>query len=229
MRKLKKKEKQYIELGVLAVISICTLFLWQSPIIYPIKAFVVLTHEICHGIAALITGGSVEAIQINDSLGGETLVNGGNSFFIANSGYLGSLIIGFSLFISAYNKKTAIWICTTLSILLLFFTANYVYGGLGTALSMIYIIVLFLSPRYFKPIANSYILKILGLVSMLYILIDIKEDTLTTTFLQSDAQLIGELTGTSSYIWGILWLVISVVTIGFAIYKGYKKGYKKIK
>jgi hypothetical protein len=229
MRKLKKKEKQYLELLILITISLLSIILWNSPLIYPIKLFVVLSHEICHGLATIITGGSIQAIQINDYLGGETLIEGGNNFIIANAGYLGSLLIGCLLFISSYKNTLAIWVCTTLSVILLLFTANYVYGGLGIALSMMYMIVLYLSPRYFKPIVNSYLLKILGLVSMLYVLIDIKEDTLTSTFIQSDAQLIGELTGISSILWGVIWLVLSLLILAYTVRFAYLKGYGKVK
>lgn len=227
MRKLKKKEKQYLELSILALISLFSILLWQSPVIYPIKLFVVLTHEICHGLAAVITGGKISAIQINDYLGGETFIEGGSGFIIANAGYLGSLVIGSLLFISSYKKKLAIWVCTILSVVLLIFTANFVYGGLGIALSMMYMFVLYLSPRYFKPVVNSYLLKVLGLVSMLYILIDIKEDTLTSKFIRSDAHLIGEITGTSPILWGLLWLVLSIVTIAFTARFAYQRGYGK--
>ena len=35
-------------------------FLWDTPLIYPLKIFVVLLHEISHGIVALATGGSIK-------------------------------------------------------------------------------------------------------------------------------------------------------------------------
>ena len=40
-------------------------FLWDTPVIYPLKIFVVLLHEISHGIAALATGGSIERITLD--------------------------------------------------------------------------------------------------------------------------------------------------------------------
>ena len=35
-------------------------FLWDTPVVYPLKIFVVMLHEISHGIASLTTAGSIE-------------------------------------------------------------------------------------------------------------------------------------------------------------------------
>ncbi len=228
MKKLSKVQKQQLELGILAFIAILCFFLWDTEIVYPIKLFVVLTHEISHGLAAILSGGKIQAVQINEYLGGECISEGGSKLFIAASGYLGSFVFGAVLFLSAYNKRLAIWSCTIISIILLLFTANFMYGGIGIALSMMYTVLLFLSPRFFKPVANTYLLKVLGLVSILYVLIDIKEDLLTLRIQPSDAQLLADMTGIPSYVYGFVWLIISVLALGLMLRHAYREGYKKI-
>jgi hypothetical protein len=227
--KLNKKQKQQVEIGILALIVLICFFLWNTPFVYPVKLFVVLTHEISHGLAAILSGGKILAIRINEYLGGECISEGGNKIFIAGAGYMGSFVFGVVLFISAYKKKFAVWSCTIISVILLLFTANFLYGGIGISVSMMYVVILFLSPRYFKPVVNAYLLKILGLISILYVLIDIKEDLITFRVQPSDAHMLAELTGVPAILWGILWLAISITAIYFLIKFAYREGHKPVR
>lgn len=223
--KLNKSQKKYIELTIISVVTFTAFILWDSLLIYPIKLFVVLLHEISHGIAAIITGGNVVSLKINLELGGECVVENGNKFVVASAGYLGSLLFGSLLFISGYNYKISIWTTSIISIILLLFLANSISGSTGIVLSIIFIILLFISPRYLPKIVNSYLLKSLGLISAFYAFIDIKEDIITLTERQSDAMIIALLTNTHPIIWGFLWLVISGVIIFLLFRYAYKKGY----
>ena len=64
-------------LGILLGMFIAVLFLWNFPLVYPIKVFVVLLHEISHGLAAMLTGGSISRIEISPQLGGLCYFSGG--------------------------------------------------------------------------------------------------------------------------------------------------------
>ena len=224
--KLNKTQKKYLELTIITGITFIAFFFWDSLIIYPIKLFVVLLHEISHGLAAIISGGRVVSLNINLQLGGECLIENGNKFLIASAGYLGSLLWGSFLFISGYNYKISLWSTTIISVILLLFMANFITGSTGIVLSIIFIIVLFISPRYLPKFMNSYILKSLGLISAFYAFIDIKEDVVTLTERQSDAMIIAQITNTHPIIWGLLWLLISSVIIFFLFKYAFDKGYK---
>ncbi len=39
--------------------------LWPTPVVYPLKIFVVMLHELSHAIAALATGGHVVRITLS--------------------------------------------------------------------------------------------------------------------------------------------------------------------
>ena len=227
MKKLTKQQKKNLELGIAVFISLLTILLWKSIIIYPVKIFVVILHEISHGFAALLTGGKIIKIIITPELGGETVTTGGIKFIIASSGYLGSLFFGAMLFYSAYNKKFSMWFNTIVAIIILLFTVNYLEGSFTIIFSLAFGLLLFLSPRVLSDLVHSYAMKILGLISSLYILIDIKEDLITLRILPSDAQMLADITGIPAFIWGILWLSVAVVII-YNMYKfSYKKGFKK--
>jgi len=48
--------------GGIILIFVAVTLLWNTPVVYPLKIFVVFMHEISHGIAAMATGGQIEEI-----------------------------------------------------------------------------------------------------------------------------------------------------------------------
>ena len=75
-------------------IAVAALLLWDTFVVYPFRLFVVFLHEISHGIAAVLTGGSIVRIGLSFDEGGVCLTRGGWRLLILNSGYLGSLLWG---------------------------------------------------------------------------------------------------------------------------------------
>lgn len=224
MAKKSRYNKQFVEFIILVVLAIISVIFWDSILIYPIKLFVVLLHEISHGLAAIFTGGKVVSLEIYDNLGGKCISNGGILIIIANAGYLGSLGFGVLMFISAYKKNFSFWVNTGLSILLILFAANFMAEFTGIVYTMLFALVLFLSPRFFPDIIHSYIMKFLGLISALYVVVDIKEDIITEAIRETDALLIARLTETSPVFWGMIWLIISVAVIFYLLQYGYRRG-----
>ena len=126
MSKNNTSKKKNIDILIILSISIFSLLLWDSQIIYPVKIFVVLLHEISHAIAAIVSGGSVEKIFLDVHLAGSTITKGGNQILIALSGYIGSLIIGSLIFISADSKNFNKWLTTILAIIIFLVAVNLV-------------------------------------------------------------------------------------------------------
>jgi len=222
-KKFTKQQKKQIELGIILFVLLLSFLLWNTFLIYPIKLFVVLTHEMSHGLFAILSGGKLDSILLTSSLGGESRTIGGSKFVIASAGYLGSLTFGALLFISGYKEKMRKVFSIVLAILLILFAANYLEGGFGRISAVFFALFFILFPIYLPEIANAYFYKILGLISMAYVAIDIKEDILTNVYRPSDAQLIAAITSVSATIWGLLWLSISMATIILLIRWGYKR------
>ena len=65
-------------------------FLWDTPLVYPLKIFVVLLHEVSHAVVAVVTGGTIERIILDPREGGACYCPGGNTFLTLSAGYLGS-------------------------------------------------------------------------------------------------------------------------------------------
>lgn len=223
--RLNVKQKIMLEYAVVLTFLILSFFFWNSFIIYPIKLFVVLTHEMSHGIAAILSGGRLDSILITSSLGGESRTIDGNKFIIASAGYLGSLLFGVFLYISGHIVNFRKLFSIILAVLLILFAANYLEGNLGKIASVLFASLFIIAPIYFPQFVNSILYKLLGLISMFYVAIDIKEDVLTNLYRPSDAQYIAALTSVSVTVWGILWLGISIAIIFFLLRWSYKKDF----
>lgn len=216
---MQKKNQKKLHLFIVFGVLIISFFAWDTFVVYPIKLFVVLLHEMSHGLSAVLTGGRIVSIELNQYLGGMTTTEGGNILIIASSGYLGSIAIGALLFISSFDKKVSTWFNTSLAILLLIFAANFLVGMLSQIIALIASVILIVSPRYFNSLTNQIITQSLGLVSAFYVLIDIKEDLLSGAGYQTDANILEEITSVSATLIAFVWLVISAAVIFFLLRK----------
>lgn len=224
MKKLSKKQKQIIELTVLLVMVIVSIIIWDSIIIYPIKLMTVLLHEISHGLAAVVSGGSIISLDINTELSGSCIVEGGNSIIIASSGYLGSLMFGLLFIYSSYNNKSSKWILISISIIIILFSINTSNNFSLQIFSLLLVITLLIIYFFAPSIISKYLIIFIGIVSCLYVVVDIKNDLIDSSNVSSDALVIANLTGINELVWGLLWFTISIIGLVLVIRYGYKKG-----
>lgn len=198
-------------------------YLWYTPVIYPLKIFVVLLHEVSHAIAMLATGGVVDHIALDARQGGVTVGAGGWRFVTLSAGYLGSLAFGALLVKSAQWKRVAPG--TVLSVVgaaVLVLTAVYVRNPFGLTFGLIFGSVLLLSGRRLPPIWSRRLTMALGLTSVLYAILDIKSDILDRPEAASDAFMLAELTGVPTVVWGVAWIAIALVAAGLLIRSAYR-------
>ena len=210
--------KRYI---ALLLIFIAIGFLWNTLFVYPLKIFVVFMHEVSHGLAAIATGGRILEIQINPQQGGHALTQGGSRFWTLTAGYLGSLLWGGVILLLAartrFDKAISILIGFGMVAISIGFgesTFTYLFGiGFGVALIAI--------GFYLPEVVNDWILRIIGVTSCLYAILDIKSDVLDRSSLRSDARMLSEVTGIATEIWGALWILIAIaLTIWFLYLAG---------
>ena len=210
--------KRYI---ALLLIFIAIGFLWNTLFVYPLKIFVVFMHEVSHGLAAIATGGRILEIQINPQQGGHALTQGGSRFWTLTAGYLGSLLWGGIILLLAartrFDKAISILIgfgMVAISIAFGESTFTYLFGiGFGVALIAI--------GFYLPETVNDWVLRIIGVTSCLYAILDIKSDVLDRSNLRSDARMLSEVTGIATEVWGALWILIAIaLTIWFLYLSG---------
>ena len=80
---------------------VIAVFLWQVHglyfLTYPFRLFVTMIHELGHGLAAILTGGSFVRYEVIEGGAGLAYTSGGSRFFIIQAGYLGTALFGAAL------------------------------------------------------------------------------------------------------------------------------------
>lgn len=216
-----KKNKIYVEGVLLVILTLVALLFWDSPILYPVKLFTVMLHELSHALMAVATLGEVKSIKIFSDLGGAAEIEGGNELLIASSGYIGSFLFGSLIFYSGINKKAAKYSLPALSTVLLisaiiFFDLLFSLSALVAAITFIILIYSINSP------VSEFIIKYLGLLSLFYVLFDLRTDIFSNSPHISDATHLSILLDMPEYLIGIGWILLACV-IFFILIKLYLK------
>lgn len=211
-----RKEK-IVELTVLLLLLIFSFVFWDTKFVYPIKLFVVLLHEQCHALAAILTGGSIESMNIGFDLGGTCQASGGNAIVIASAGYLGSLVLGLLFFLSPNNIKIGRWIVLSLSLLIFIFTLITIKSIVFILIVALLVGILVAASFYMSVPIVSILIRAFGLLSAIYVLFDIKDDLLQTQNVITDASIVSNLTGIPDVAYGLIWLVISLIFLVLAV------------
>lgn len=187
-------------------------FLWDTWLVTPLKLFVVMLHEISHGLAALATGGQIQKIVVTPDLGGACYCGGGDAFITLSAGYLGSLLWGAALvLVAARFGRRSPWITGTIGVFIGLVTVLYVRNPFGLLVGLGFAFGLIAAARYLSPVANTRVLWVLGLTSCLYAVLDIKSDVLDRPELRSDARMLAEMTGVPTVVWGGLWIGVALL------------------
>jgi hypothetical protein len=196
-----------------AVLLILIIALWHTWFIYPLKVLVVFFHELSHGLAALLTGGKLDHIELVAQEGGVCWTAGGSPFIVLSAGYLGSLLWGAGLLLAATRSRRDRTICTGLGILMLLAALLWVrpilsFGFPFTVLTGAALVAIGIK---LHEDTSDFALKLIGLSSILYVPLDIISDTLARPGMPSDARMLGELTWIPGVVWGVLWVLLSVI------------------
>lgn len=205
-------------LAALLILLGAIFVLWDTFLVYPIKVLVVFFHELSHGLAALLTGGSIDHIELSPRQGGVCYTRGGSRFVTLTAGYLGSLIFGGAILLLAaktrYDRLISAVLGAMIVLIGLLFLRPLISFGFffGLAAGAGFMIVGWkLSER-----TNDVLLRLVGLTSCLYAPLDIKSDILDRPHLRSDAVMLSELTHIPAMVWGVLWITVAAVgALGF--------------
>lgn len=201
----------------LLLLTAAVFVLWQTPAVASLKILIVFFHEASHAIATFVTGGEVVSLTVSQNQGGLVISRGGSRFWILTAGYLGSLLIGVGLLIAATHGRADRKIMAFCGVMMLVVAGLYVREIFALAFVIGTGIAMLLSARLLGHNANDLFLRVIGLTSMIYVPYDIFSDTIARSNLPSDARMLAEEFGGTPQIWGVLWIVISLLVIGFCI------------
>ena len=211
------------QLGLLAGFAlyfVALWYFWYTPLVYPMKIFVVLLHELSHAIALLATGGSVDRITLDAMQGGETWGRGGIRFIVLSAGYLGSLVLGGMLVLGAQSSRISPrWLLGFVGVIVLVLTAIYLEGAFGVGFGVLFGLALLAASQKLDAAWSGRVLSALGLTSVGYAIFDIKSDIIDRPGIQSDAAMLAELTGIPTMFWGILWIGLAIAAAGVLLHR----------
>ncbi|HLP61563.1 MAG TPA: M50 family metallopeptidase, partial [Candidatus Deferrimicrobium sp.] len=199
----KKDLSDVMNIGIVVGLFVIAVIFWNNVLLYPIKLFVVALHELSHGVAAVLVGGRIEHINIDQRIGGYcafSLPASAGFFkqaFVATAGYLGSMIWGAAILMTVSRSRFHREITFIAGILMMVISFYVIRTGalFGIVFCFSFTLFLFAAHRWFAPMFHKIFLKFLGLTSCLYVLIDIKEDLIDRTGIGSDADRIAQMMG----------------------------------
>ncbi|HAC06825.1 MAG TPA: hypothetical protein DC060_11425 [Gemmatimonadetes bacterium] len=198
-------------------------FLWGTPIVYPLKIFVVLLHEISHAMASVATGGGIEKITLNPAEGGACYCFGGNAFITLSAGYLGSLLWGAAMFSAARSDKVKTnWVNGFIGVMVMVLTIFFVRTSFGIVFGLAFGLTMVVISKQMGGAVNRGLLLTLGLTSALYAILDIKSDVIDRSSMQSDAAMLAEITNVPTLVWGGLWITIAVAVCALLMKRAYE-------
>lgn len=185
---------------------------WSTPFVFPLKVFVVFLHELSHGLAAIVTGGAIERIELSANEGGLCVTHGGWGFVVASAGYLGSLLLGASLLVAGGRARPAAQraIIAFTGVAVLVVTLLFVRTLFGFAWGLATGFVLVAVAYRLAAGVSVFLLRLLGVTSCLYAIWDIVSDLILRSVSESDASALARMTGIPGIVWGVLWCGVSV-------------------
>lgn len=205
-------KRKFLFLAGFTVYFVALYYLWHTPVIYPLKVFVVLLHEISHGLAALATGGVIDRIELSSREGGACYCGGGNAFITLTAGYLGSLFWGLLLLEAARAERISNRLLVLLvGALVVLLTVLYIRNDFGIGFGLIFGAALIFSGFKLPLVVNRVLLTALGLTSCMYAVYDINDDVLKRPEIQSDAAMLADITPLSTEQWGWVWISVAVM------------------
>jgi len=218
-------DTQKVTLIVAGCYIIVIAILWHVPflswIIYPFKLLTVGFHEMSHAIMGVLTCARIHSIELDPDEGGATSMAGGIPWITLPAGYLGSSFIGAAFITCGFDTNASKVACLVLAVFFLF-TLWWARRNLLTwalVLGMSGLVVLFWFVA--QGAALRYFVLFIGVMSCLYVVWDVIDDTIARKVNSSDASAFAHVCGCCpSQVWGVLWLIIALIFFAAGIIVG---------
>ncbi|KAK7023914.1 peptidase M50B-like-domain-containing protein [Favolaschia claudopus] len=222
---LRPNATQRTTLIVAGVYIIAIAILWHVPIlnkiIYPFKLLTVGFHEMSHAIAGVLTCARIHSIELDPDEGGATSMSGGIPWITLPAGYLGSSFIGACLIACGFDTNASKVAVIVLGVFFIF-TLWWARRNLLTwalILGMAGLIILFWFVA--ESVALRYLVLFIGVMSCMYVLWDVVDDTIARKVNSSDASAFAKICGCfPSQVWGVIWLIVAFVFFASGILVG---------
>ncbi|MBI5238988.1 MAG: M50 family metallopeptidase [Elusimicrobia bacterium] len=203
-------------LAGLAVVLAALWLLWRTPVVYPIRILVTFLHEGSHGLAAVLTGGSIDRITVEADGSGLCFTRGGWRWAVLPAGYLGSMFWGSVILILACRTRLDKYVASVLGWGLIAITLLYVRSWFGFGSGLALGLVLASAGRWLPEEVNDWLLTCIGSASCLCAIFDIRD--LTRVAGETDATMFSrEIIPLPPLVWTVLWGVLAVACLAVSL------------
>ena len=108
-----------------------------------------------------------------------------------------------------------------IGVMVVILTLFFVRGSFGMMFGIAFGLTMFMAAKKMGPDMNRGLLFTLGLVSVLYAILDIKSDVLDRPGIQSDAAMLSDLIHIPTTLIGLIWISVAVGVAGFLLKQAY--------
>jgi len=167
-------------------------------------------HEISHGLAALLTGGSIHSISLSFNGAGLCTTLGGSAFIIAFSGYAGSALWGLLIYsVAATSSKPSAKLMLATMMIMLAATLLLWARDVSTIIILIVLLLMYALPLY-KSLwfSVTFFIQLVGIFVLL--------DAIRSPLYLLDGRDLGDGANLASHtwlpeiFWVALWFVIAL-------------------
>lgn len=200
--------------GTLLLLLVGAFLLAYIPFVHvPFSWAMTFFHEISHGLAALLTGGSIVSIELHRDGSGLCYTRGGWLFIIFNAGYIGAVFWGVLIYTLANRtgggqgkaKIIALLIAGLIAVSAVLYAKDLMTWIVSAVLVVLFIAVIKLG----QTIWGQWLLKFIGI----YVLVSAMRAPLHLLDGRHDGDgaSLADLTHIPEIIWVLLWLAIGVL------------------
>ncbi|MCW5947236.1 MAG: M50 family metallopeptidase [Fimbriimonadales bacterium] len=206
------------------------LLIWLTPMLRPaLLPLVYLNthlHELCHGIAAVATGGVVHHIEVHGSGSGLTVTLGGWPVAISSAGYFGASLFGAVMVVMSSSQRGARTALLTLGTILTLGLVLWVRGdAIGFGSGVLWIVVLFALAKFATGNWLIFAAQFLGMTQCLAAAQSLGDLVFISTIsgARSDAHNMYLETGIPPLFWAIVWILFSGIACVIAVAMAWKR------
>jgi hypothetical protein len=207
---------------MLAAIGIM-LVLWLIPgaqnVMLPLQYLDTHLHEMGHALAAVLTGGSVDYIQVHSDGSGVTWARYSYPTIVSSAGYVGASLFGAALIASSKDEKSCRFALLGIAAILLIEDVFWLRGDLVGELSgfgyLVLFVILGLTLKGWGAIIVAQFIGLQQCLSSLQSVFAIVNPRILA-FTDNDATIIQGITGIPAILWSLSWCAISLLLMGAA-------------
>ncbi len=217
----KKKRQAKFDAGKLWFVLLLLILiniLWDSPVLYPFILFATLVHEACHALMAIITHGQAHTIEIAMNTSGLTLTSGGLPFLVYSAGYVGTAVVAGLMIMLDQRPNTNKLALYSIGGFCIFVTLWLVRNPFGFVFGLVFGAALIYLAIQKWPAVHHWTIRGLAIYLMANSVSDIvRLPAIHRTGIETDATLLFKHYLIPPIVSVIVWFVISVVVIFFAL------------